>query len=58
MPIAGRPPHGDLAQVVPQFRTLAEEAGRDPARLPVTAYASGENFWTSSSGTGMSAFRG
>jgi alkanesulfonate monooxygenase SsuD/methylene tetrahydromethanopterin reductase-like flavin-dependent oxidoreductase (luciferase family) len=42
MPIAGRPPHGDLAQAVPQFRKMAEEAGRDPASLPVTAYASGE----------------
>jgi probable F420-dependent oxidoreductase len=42
MPIAGRPPHGDLAQVVPQFRAMAKEAGRDLASLPVTAYATGE----------------
>jgi len=43
MPIAGRPPHGDLEQVVPQFRRMAEEAGRDPASLPLTVYASGED---------------
>src|SRR5437763_3693398 len=43
VPIAGRPPQGDLGQVVPQFRKMAEEAGRDPASLPVTAYASGED---------------
>lgn len=43
MPIAGRPPHGDLAQVVPMFRRMAEEAGRDPETLPITVYAAGEN---------------
>ena len=38
VPIAGRPPHGDLARTVPEFRKMAEQAGRDPASLPMTAY--------------------
>ncbi len=39
MPIAGR--DGDIAQRVPEFRKLAEEAGRNPAELGITIFGAG-----------------
>jgi alkanesulfonate monooxygenase SsuD/methylene tetrahydromethanopterin reductase-like flavin-dependent oxidoreductase (luciferase family) len=36
-PIGGR--GGDVEQHIPEFRRMAEEAGRDPASLEVSLYA-------------------
>src|SRR5438445_690296 len=35
-PIAGGTRYGDPLDYLPRFRQMAEEAGRDPAALPVT----------------------
>jgi hypothetical protein len=35
-PIAGGARYGDPLDYLPRFRQMAEEAGRDPAALPVT----------------------
>jgi len=41
IPIPGR--GGDVTEVVPQFRQMAKEAGRDPAALPITLFGVEEN---------------
>ena len=38
VPHARRPEYGDVLPLLPQFRTLATEAGRDPATLPITVF--------------------
>ena len=38
VPHARRPEYGDVLPLLPQFRKLAVEAGRDPATLPVTIF--------------------
>lgn len=43
MPMASRPEYGDVMQFLPQFRQMVAEAGRDPASVPLTIYAVGED---------------
>src|SRR5258708_28261500 len=38
VPHARRPAYGDVLGLLPDFRTLAVEAGRDPATLPITIF--------------------
>jgi probable F420-dependent oxidoreductase len=38
VPHASRPEYGDVSDYLPQFRQMAEEAGRDPASLPLTMF--------------------
>jgi probable F420-dependent oxidoreductase len=38
IPHKSRPQYGDVADFMPQFRTMAREAGRDPATIPVTIW--------------------
>jgi probable F420-dependent oxidoreductase len=38
VPHARRPQYGDVLGLLPQFRTLVVEAGRDPATLPITIF--------------------
>jgi len=38
VPHARRPQYGDVLGLLPQFRKLAVEAGRDPALLPITVF--------------------
>ena len=38
VPHARRPAYGDVLPLLPQFRAMAAEAGRDPATLPVTIF--------------------
>ena len=38
VPHARRPTYGDVLGLLPGFRTLAVEAGRDPAALPITIF--------------------
>jgi alkanesulfonate monooxygenase SsuD/methylene tetrahydromethanopterin reductase-like flavin-dependent oxidoreductase (luciferase family) len=43
VPHARRPAYGDVLHLLPQFRTLASEAGRDPQTVPVTIFGVAEN---------------
>jgi probable F420-dependent oxidoreductase len=43
MPHARRPIYGDVLGLLPDFRKLAAEAGRDPASLPITIYGMPED---------------
>lgn len=43
MPMASRPEYGDVMQFLLQFRQMVAEAGRDPASVPLTIYAVGED---------------
>ena len=43
IPGAGTTRHGDIAATLPQFHTMAREAGRDPAALPVTLFRVAED---------------
>jgi probable F420-dependent oxidoreductase len=43
MPIRGRPPHGDAVALIPQFHKLLEEAGRDPAAVPLSIFGAKED---------------
>jgi probable F420-dependent oxidoreductase len=43
MPIRGRPPHGDATALMPQYRKLLEEAGRDPASAPLSIFGAKED---------------
>jgi probable F420-dependent oxidoreductase len=43
MPHARRPQYGDVLGLLPQFRKLAVEAGRDPATLPITIFGVAED---------------
>jgi alkanesulfonate monooxygenase SsuD/methylene tetrahydromethanopterin reductase-like flavin-dependent oxidoreductase (luciferase family) len=38
LPHARRPAYGDVLGLLPEFRRLAVEAGRDPATLPITIF--------------------
>jgi probable F420-dependent oxidoreductase len=38
VPHARRPEYGDVLGLLPEFRKLAVEAGRDPATLPITIF--------------------
>jgi probable F420-dependent oxidoreductase len=40
IPVAGR---GDIAEVLPKFREMAREAGRDPAGVEITMFGLGED---------------
>jgi probable F420-dependent oxidoreductase len=42
-PIAGRGPEGDAEQVLPRFRQMLTEAGRDPQSMPVTLFGPAED---------------
>jgi len=44
MPHVSRPQYGDVGDFLPRFRQMAAEAGRDPASVPVTAWAVPEDF--------------
>src|SRR3954453_7525327 len=37
-PFGGRTPYGDIDDLLPRFRQIAAEAGRDPGALPVTLF--------------------
>ena len=43
MPIRGRPPHGDATGLMPQYRKLLEEAGRDLASAPLSIFGAKED---------------
>jgi len=43
VPHARRPAYGDVLGRLPEFRTMAVEAGRDPATLPVTIFGVAED---------------
>src|SRR5260370_275525 len=43
MPHARRPEYGDVLGLLPDFRKLAVEAGRDPATLPITIFGMPED---------------
>jgi alkanesulfonate monooxygenase SsuD/methylene tetrahydromethanopterin reductase-like flavin-dependent oxidoreductase (luciferase family) len=38
LPHARRPTYGDVLGVLPEFRKMLAEAGRDPATLPITIF--------------------
>jgi len=40
IPVAGR---GDIAEVLPKFREMTREAGRDPASIEITMFGLGED---------------
>ncbi|MGC2202727.1 MAG: LLM class F420-dependent oxidoreductase [Stellaceae bacterium] len=42
-PIAGRGPEGDIGQILPRFKSMLSEAGRDPQSVPVTLFGVGED---------------
>jgi alkanesulfonate monooxygenase SsuD/methylene tetrahydromethanopterin reductase-like flavin-dependent oxidoreductase (luciferase family) len=43
VPNASRPQYADVTEFLPQFRQMAQEAGRDPATIPVTIFGTPEN---------------
>ncbi|HEV2303269.1 MAG TPA: LLM class F420-dependent oxidoreductase, partial [Stellaceae bacterium] len=43
VPNASRPQYPDVTEFLPQFREMAQEAGRDPASLPVTIFGAAED---------------
>ena len=43
VPHARRPQYGEVLGLLPQFRKLAVEAGRDPATLPITVFGVAED---------------
>jgi probable F420-dependent oxidoreductase len=43
VPHARRPQYGDVLGVLPDFRKLAVESGRDPATLPITVFGVAED---------------
>jgi probable F420-dependent oxidoreductase len=43
VPHAQRPAYGDVLNLLPDFRTLATEAGRDPATIPITVFGVAED---------------
>jgi alkanesulfonate monooxygenase SsuD/methylene tetrahydromethanopterin reductase-like flavin-dependent oxidoreductase (luciferase family) len=43
VPHARRPAYGDVLGLLPDFRKLATEAGRDPATLPITVFGVAED---------------
>jgi probable F420-dependent oxidoreductase len=43
VPHARRPAYGDVLNLLPDFRRLATEAGRDPAAIPITVFGVAED---------------
>jgi alkanesulfonate monooxygenase SsuD/methylene tetrahydromethanopterin reductase-like flavin-dependent oxidoreductase (luciferase family) len=43
VPHPRRPAYGDVLSLLPDFRTLATEAGRDPATIPITVFGVAED---------------
>ncbi|MBS0561658.1 MAG: LLM class F420-dependent oxidoreductase [Proteobacteria bacterium] len=43
IPHKARPQYGDVADFLPEFRKMAQEAGRDPADIPVTVWGAAED---------------
>jgi alkanesulfonate monooxygenase SsuD/methylene tetrahydromethanopterin reductase-like flavin-dependent oxidoreductase (luciferase family) len=43
VPHARRPAYGDVLGLLPEFRTLATAAGRDPGSLPITIFGVAED---------------
>ena len=43
VPHARRPAYGDVLGMLPEFRRMAVEAGRDPATLPITVFGVAED---------------
>jgi probable F420-dependent oxidoreductase len=43
VPHSRRPAYGDVLPLLPEFRKLAAEAGRDPAAIPVTIFGAPED---------------
>jgi len=43
VPNASRPHYEDVTEFLPQFRQMAQAAGRDPAALPVTVFGASED---------------
>src|SRR5712692_1942905 len=43
MPHARRPAYGEVLGLLPEFRTMATAAGRDPATIPITAFGVAED---------------
>jgi alkanesulfonate monooxygenase SsuD/methylene tetrahydromethanopterin reductase-like flavin-dependent oxidoreductase (luciferase family) len=43
VPHARRPAYGDVLNLLPDFRKLAAEAGRDPATIPITVFGVAED---------------
>ncbi|GGC44427.1 LLM class F420-dependent oxidoreductase [Siccirubricoccus deserti] len=44
LPHRARPHYPDVAAFIPQFRQMAQEAGRDPAELPITIWGAKEEY--------------
>ena len=42
-PITGRGPDGEIEQILPRFRQMLSEAGRDPQSVPVTLFGAPED---------------
>jgi hypothetical protein len=43
VPHARRPAYGDVLGLLPEFRKMAADAGRDPATLPITVFGVAED---------------
>ncbi len=43
IPLASRPHYEDVTSFLPEFRKMAEAAGRDPAHLPISIFAAPED---------------
>ena len=43
VPHARRPAYGDVLNLLPQFRTMVSEAGREPRSLPITVFGVAED---------------
>jgi alkanesulfonate monooxygenase SsuD/methylene tetrahydromethanopterin reductase-like flavin-dependent oxidoreductase (luciferase family) len=43
VPHARRPAYGDVLGLLPQFRTMAAEAGRSPDAVPITVFGVAED---------------
>jgi probable F420-dependent oxidoreductase len=43
IPHKARPQYGDVADFLPEFRRMAQEAGRDPASIPITIWGATED---------------
>jgi probable F420-dependent oxidoreductase len=43
IPHKARPQYGDVADFLPEFRRMAQDAGRDPASIPITIWGATED---------------
>ena len=43
VPHARRPAYGDVLNLLPEFRAMAKDAGRDPGSLPITVFGVAED---------------